>query len=247
MASPRFKIEWQVEIDEYCRNILERHFPGVSRWDDVRTFQPTPVDVLVGGFPCQDISQAGRRAGIDGERSGLWSEFYRIIRTIRPRFVVVENVAGLLVRGIDRVLGDLAAVGYDAEWECIPAVSVGAPHIRDRIWITAYPNANGWGQQEQSQRNGEAETGEQAQQRNDALRLCDDLPNATNRGDRQRGREQLEAYSESCRRLYWTEAEPGVQRVVDGVSHRVDRIRGCGNAIVPHIAAWIGVRIARSM
>jgi site-specific DNA-cytosine methylase len=94
--------------------------------------------VLSGGFPCQDISYAGKGEGIDGERSGLWSEYARIIRELRPRYVVVENVAALLGRGMERVLGDLAAIGYDAEWQSIRASDVGAPHRRERIWIVAH-------------------------------------------------------------------------------------------------------------
>lgn len=133
---------WQVEIDPYCRRVLEKHWPHVPRWDDVRTFTGDGYerpDVICGGFPCQDISNAGKRAGIEGERSGLWAEYARIIRLLRPRFVVVENVSALLVRGLGRVLGDLAACGYDAEWDCIPAAAVGAPHIRDRVFVVAYP------------------------------------------------------------------------------------------------------------
>jgi site-specific DNA-cytosine methylase len=103
---------------------------------------PVPyVDVLCGGFPCQDISVAGRGEGIDGARSGLWGEYARLIRELRPRYVVVENVAALLARGMERVLGDLAACGYDAEWDCIPASAVGAPHRRDRVWLVAYPRS----------------------------------------------------------------------------------------------------------
>jgi DNA (cytosine-5)-methyltransferase 1 len=105
-----------------------------------------PVDVIAGGFPCQDISNAGKRVGIGGERSGLWSEFSRIIGELRPHFVLVENVAALLVRGIDTVLGDLAAIGYDAEWQIISAADMGAPHLRRRIWIVAYPHGSGFGQ-----------------------------------------------------------------------------------------------------
>jgi DNA (cytosine-5)-methyltransferase 1 len=105
---------------------------------------PVPyVDVLCGGFPCQDLSYAGRGAGLDGERSGLWAEYARLIRELRPRYVIVENVPALLARGLGRVLGDLAAVGYDAEWDCIPASAVGAPHRRDRVWLVAYPNGAG--------------------------------------------------------------------------------------------------------
>jgi DNA (cytosine-5)-methyltransferase 1 len=107
---------------------------------------PVPyVDVLCGGFPCQDLSYAGRGAGLDGNRSGLWGEYARLIRELRPRYVVVENVSALLARGLGRVLADLAACGYDAEWDCIPASAVGAPHRRDRIWLVAYPNGSGLG------------------------------------------------------------------------------------------------------
>jgi DNA (cytosine-5)-methyltransferase 1 len=138
---------WQVEIDDYATRVLEKHWPDVKRFRDIRTINTGElewVDLICGGFPCQDISNAGKRAGIDGERSGLWSEFARIIRDLRPRYVLVENVAALLVRGIDRVLGDLAACGYDAEWDCIPAAAVGAHHIRDRLFILAYSKQNGW-------------------------------------------------------------------------------------------------------
>ena len=102
------------------------------------------IDVICGGFPCQDISVAGKGAGIEGERSGLWSEYARIIGEVRPRYVIVENVAALLGRGLDRVLGDLAALGFDAEWHCIPASAVGAPHRRDRLWLVAYAAGNLW-------------------------------------------------------------------------------------------------------
>jgi DNA (cytosine-5)-methyltransferase 1 len=128
------------EIDTYCRRVLAKHWPGVPCHDDIRTMRPIPADIVCGGFPCQDISRAGRGAGLAGERSGLWSEFARIIREVRPRYAIVENVAMLRSRGLSTVLGDLAALGYDAEWHCIPASYVGAPHQRDRIWIVAHPN-----------------------------------------------------------------------------------------------------------
>jgi site-specific DNA-cytosine methylase len=109
------------------------------RWAGV----PDDFDICTGGFPCQDISHAGKRAGIDGKRSGLWREFARIIGLVRPRYVLVENVATLLVRGMGRVLGDLAEIGYDAEWEILPAAAFGAPHLRDRVFVLAYPRGPG--------------------------------------------------------------------------------------------------------
>lgn len=133
------KTVWQVEIDPFCRRVLERHFPDARRYHNIkRVTRPEYVDIISGGFPCQDISSAGRMRGIDGERSGLWSEMWRIIRIVRPRYVVVENVAALLNRGIERVVGNLAACGYDAEWDCLPAIAFGAPHRRDRIFLVAY-------------------------------------------------------------------------------------------------------------
>jgi DNA (cytosine-5)-methyltransferase 1 len=135
------------EIDKKAQLVLKKHWPDVPIFEDVSTLtkelldeRGITVDVICGGFPCQDISYAGAGAGIEGERSGLWSEYARLIGELRPQFVIVENVSALLSRGLDRVLGDLASIGYDAEWHCIPASAVGAPHRRDRIWIMAYPS-----------------------------------------------------------------------------------------------------------
>jgi DNA (cytosine-5)-methyltransferase 1 len=132
--------KWQVEIDPYATAVLKKHWPQVPKWDDVRTFPPQgdyAVDLICGGFPCQDISFAGNGAGLAGERSGLWYEFARVISELRPRYVLVENVAALLTRGMGDVVGTLASLGYDAEWHVIPASAVGAPHRRDRVWIIA--------------------------------------------------------------------------------------------------------------
>jgi DNA (cytosine-5)-methyltransferase 1 len=138
------KTVWQVEIDPFCRKILERHWPNVKRFNDIRQCGQgnlPAVDVICGGFPCQDISYAGKGAGIDAERSGLWSEYVRIIGELGPRYVVVENVAALLDRGMERVLGNLATLGYDAEWGVLCARDFGLPHRRERVLIVAYPNS----------------------------------------------------------------------------------------------------------
>lgn len=138
------------EIDHYCRRVLAKHWPKVPRYEDIRTLDAgrlaadgIAVDAVCGGFPCQDISEAGSGDGIEGSRSGLWREYARLIGEIRPRFVIVENVSALLGRGLSRVLGDLASIGYDAEWRSIPASVVGAPHLRERIWIVSYPHEGG--------------------------------------------------------------------------------------------------------
>lgn len=149
------------EIEPFPRRVLAKHWPGVPIYNDVRTLTADvlrrdgiAVDVITGGFPCQDLSVAGKQRGMgEGTRSGLWSEIVRLIGELRPQYVIVENVAALLSgpsekRGgwFGRVLGDLAECGYDAEWENIPASAVGAPHRRERVWLVAYPNAAQRGQ-----------------------------------------------------------------------------------------------------
>lgn len=255
-----FKLKWQVEIDPYCRRVLARHWPDVRRWDDVRTW-PQPdterVDLLFGGFPCTDISHAGRREGIEGQQSGLWSEFRRIIRTLRPRFVLVENVAALLGRGASRVFGDLAADGYDCEWACIPAAAFGAPFVRDRVFVVATPcgldtlpvlrelslhdsrNARARLRVPSGGRLGDGPVFD-----------WDDGDGADADGERCEKLDVAGVATESrraCRlavaaRDQWR-VEPRMGRVAYGVANRVDRLRGLGNAVVPQVAEWIGRRI----
>jgi DNA (cytosine-5)-methyltransferase 1 len=209
------KCKWQVEIDPYARKVLAKHWPEVRRHDDVRTW-PQPdtehVDIIAGGFPCQDISYAGKGAGLAGERSGLFFEAMRIVRDMEPRYVVLENVAALLTRGLGQVLGTLASLGYDAEWDCLPASSFGASHYRNRIFIVA-TNANGEGLPRRSQ-----------EHRHSA------------EANAQQPRMPIERHGR------WA-VEPDVGRVAYGVSNRVDRIRGLGNAVVPQVAEYIGRRI----
>ena len=244
---------WQVEIDPFCRRVLAKHWPDVARYEDVRdvgAHNLEPVDLIAGGFPCQDISNAGKRAGIDGERSGLWSEYARIIRELRPRYVLVENVAALLARGLDRVLGDLAESGYDAEWDCIPAAAVGALHRRDRLFILAHaadaglegyrrsPDAlapHGPGPDTAAGRGAGILAnphGERRTQRRSATE-----PVAAQLGCFERGGETLIRYRGGGGQ--WR-TEPNVGRVAHGVPARVDRLRGLGNAVVPQVAEYIG-------
>lgn len=140
-----FEIGFQVEIDDYCNKVLARHWPTVPRFGDIRAVKGADlpaIDVLAGGFPCQDISAAGKGAGIkEGTRSGLWFEFARLIGEIRPRVVLLENVAAILSRDGVRVIADLAALGYGAEWGIISAADAGAPHRRERWFCVAYPKS----------------------------------------------------------------------------------------------------------
>ena len=136
-----------VERDPYCQRVLAKHWPTVPIHDDICTFNPErgSADVVVGGFPCQDISTAGKQAGIkEGTRSGLFYELIRVVRLVEPRYIVLENVAAILANGLDTVLGELAEAGFDAEWACIPAADVGACHRRDRWWCVAYAQGKRW-------------------------------------------------------------------------------------------------------
>lgn len=135
------------EINPFCRHILKKRWPGIPVFKDIRQLDTTtlaraglsPINVICGGFPCQDISSAGKGAGLAGKRSGLWSHFARLISEIKPEYIVIENVSMLRRRGLETVLNDLNAMHYDAEWHCIPASGLGALHQRDRLWIIAWP------------------------------------------------------------------------------------------------------------
>lgn len=140
------KHQWFCDIDPFCRAVLARHWPGVPLHEDVARLRGADlpsVDVLCGGFPCQDVSSAGARAGIkQGTRSGLWHEYARLVGELGPRYVIIENVRGLLSCGIEIVLQDLADLGYDAEWEVLAAAALGAPHHRERVFVVAYPHGS---------------------------------------------------------------------------------------------------------
>ncbi|MBQ9452499.1 MAG: DNA cytosine methyltransferase [Desulfovibrio sp.] len=137
------KHQWFCEIDPFCRAVLARHWPSTPIYNDIACLDGVKlpsVDVLVGGFPCQDVSGAGKRAGVKiGTRSGLWYEYARIIKEVQPQYVIIENVRGLLSCGIEIVMQGLAQIGYDAEWEVLPAAALGAPHHRERVFVVAYP------------------------------------------------------------------------------------------------------------
>lgn len=225
------------EIDPYCRRVLAKHWPGVPVYRDVRRLtgkRVGPVQVICGGFPCQDISAAGSRVGIDGERSGLWGEYARLIGELRPSYAIVENVSALLGRGLSTVLGDLAEIGYDAEWHCIPASAVGAPHIRDRIWIVAYPGREwGLGRGEAGNLACEAVVADaHSQGQADVQGRCQVAQRARYGALIRRGIARR-------RRDGWS-PEPNVGRVANGVPGRVDRLRCLGNAVVPQIPELIG-------
>lgn len=246
-----FKTVGFCEIEQFCRRVLAKHWPDVPCAEDItkREFQEGEADVICGGFPCQDISLAGLGAGLTGARSGLWGQLLRAIRLVQPKFAIVENVAALLGRGMGTVLGDLAEVGYDAEWHCIPASAVGAPHRRDRVWIIANPG----GEQHEGRR--APLSGEIAQEHPraylaNASQLFGDVSN-DNRASRNQGEGQVSEFgnSHSSTRSEggWWSIEPDVDRVAHGISARVDRLCGLGNAVIPQIPEMIGRAILRSI
>lgn len=239
-----------VERDAYAAQILaQRQNDGILEafpiWSDVCSFDGSPwrgiVDVVSGGFPCQDISAAGKGAGIEGERSGMWKEMARIIGEVRPKYAFVENSPMLTTRGLGVVLADLASMGFDAEWGVLSAADVGANHQRERIWVLAKQrnifshaehNWNGWGQQ--LTQGVEKENGK--------------IPNTSS--IRQQGsREPIEQCSETqdgnwkanliksiSKRDQWS-VEPQLGRVANGVADRMDRLKAIGNGQVPLCAA----------
>lgn len=141
------------EIDSFCRRVLAKHWPEAPCYDDIRTLTAQrlaadgvgPIDIVTGGFPCQDISLAGRMRGLDGEKSSMWWELARIIEDVEPTFVIIENSPVLRTRGLDEVLSRFSSLGFDAEWHCLPLNPLGAPHRRDRVWVIAYPAGFGNG------------------------------------------------------------------------------------------------------
>lgn len=247
------RVAWQVEIDDYATRVLARHWPNVPRFRDVREcgrHNLAPVDLVAGGFPCQPHSLAGKRSA-SGDDRDLWGEFARILRELKPRWVVAENVPGLLSseagRFFGRVLWDLAASGYDAEWDCLPAAAFGAPHLRDRVFLVAHARGKQLSQQSQPQSEGSAaaDTG--------GAGVLRPVANGHSRGGTRSAlkpqiqaavfvRPDLVGCGGSHFGAAW-QAEPNVDRMADGFPGRVDRIRGLGNAVVPQVAEYVGRRI----
>ena len=214
-------VEWEAyPASVLCARQNDKILPPFPIWDDVQTFDGKPwrgiVDVVSGGFPCTDISVAGKGAGINGEASGMWREMARIIGEIRPRYAFMENSPMLLNRGFERVLNDFSKLGYDCKWGLISASSIGAPHERNRIWLVAKTNVSNSPSQ-RLQRGGKNR------------KIARPLGLRSREGC---NKEQRFWYSSN----YW-EIEPGMGRVANGIPCRVDRIKAIGNGQVPLCAA----------
>ncbi len=229
--------KWQVEIDPFCQKVLAKHWPTVKRYGDIREcgkHNLEPVDIISGGFPCQDISDSyhggNGRLGLDGSRSGLWFEMHRIICELRPRFVVVENVPALLKRGMGRILSDLAGAGFDAEWSCLSASSFGAPHKRERLFLVAYAGEIG-------RSDGAHHHIEDEVPRNPAWRDTQDFKS---------GHQWKRWLTKSLESLDGEVSASDFCSMDDGLSEELDGIGAFGNAVVPQITEWIGRRIVEA-
>jgi len=216
----------QCEINPFALRVLAKHWPDVPRFGDIREINPDELpeaDLWCGGFPCQDISQAGKREGINGPRSGLFFDWWGLVCKTRPRYVLMENTPGVFSRGLGEILSALASGGYDAEWQVYAASDVGAPHIRERFFLLAYPRRYGGVQGEILHRV-----------------PCEDIPRKTHRPGTK------EVWMPGIKRRVGRSGrivpECAYARVDDGLSTTLDedRMRCLGNAVVPQVAEYIG-------
>ncbi|CAB4135391.1 Dcm Site-specific DNA methylase [uncultured Caudovirales phage] len=249
------EVIWQSEIDPYACKVLSKHWPKVVNHGNIKDINWEDVvrpDVICGGYPCQPFSLNGHRAGQDDPRH-LWPWVRNAISELRPQYAILENVRGHLTLGGASVIGDLTALGYDAEWHVISAASVGAPHRRDRIVIIAHPNNTGnrtsqyatnkkWtqaieGQNKLSQCGSSGSSTDVAH--NDSQWDGLNWSQKTARQARYFRADNTRREATNVSRQWWA-TEPDVGRVVNGVPSRVDRLRGLGNAVVPQVAELIG-------
>jgi len=249
------EVIWQSEIDPYASRVLAKHWPKVPNYGDIKAINWGDIvrpDLLCGGYPCQPFSLAGKRGGKDDPRH-LWPWVREALSTLRPRYAVLENVRGHLSMGGVSVIGDLASIGYDAEWHVVSAASVGAPHRRDRVVIVAHTNDTGSGtprsridehgaqvvarQEHQPQpwsSRHSADMADNDSQWNGLIRAPQTIGQARVFGSDNTRREAANVSGE-----WWT-VEPGMGRVANGVPNRVDRLKGLGNAVVPQVAELVG-------
>jgi DNA (cytosine-5)-methyltransferase 1 len=258
---------YQTEQNKYCQTILQKHWPDATIYDDIREIEYEkiqPVDIVCGGFPCQDISGAGKGKGIEhGDRSGLWRQMHRLINHLQPRIAVLENVPALLWknRGMHIVLQDLASIGYDAEWCTISAKQFGAPHLRKRVFIVAYP------MQIRCRQNGQQQPHQIDRDRQQICTISQELQTKSEHSNSQHSQAKpINPITMESKRLpqrrcskndgiqqrdyqnYWEKfpTQPSLCHRDDGVSDRLARLRALGNAIVPQCSQYIGQCIVDS-
>lgn len=244
--------KWQVEIDPFCQKVLTKHWPDVPKYGDIKDVGKhnlEAVDVICGGFPCQPHSVAGKQRGAADDRN-LWPEYLRIIKELKPHWVVGENVPGIIATYLDTVLSDLEGEGYEIATFNLPACGFDAPHRRERIFVVAYPNSRKLAVRRQYRTiegNGRRRKNNGTRSRGDCGRVItpqsDEVVAHTNsqRLEKWKGQQQNnEQGRPSVVGRSWWSTQPRVGRVVNGVPGRVDRIRALGNAVVPQVAQFIG-------
>ena len=258
---------WQVEQDKFCQKILNKHWPNSQIYNDITTINTEELeseDILCAGFPCQDISQAGKQEGINGKKSGLFWEMWRIIRDFREQgrtipLILLENVPAITNNGLGHVLGAISEIGYDAEWFIISAKDFGAPHLRKRWFLVAYP-ARGVNRRIQcGELQKKSKKPKSKKSGNELGRSCKKnnatYPNENSKPSLPNYAKTLEGTSFDSDskhgkepRNYWKESpfESPLCSVDDGISNRVARLRALGNAIVPQCSEWIGQQIIKS-
>ncbi len=256
---PNLEVLWQIENDPFCQKVLQKHWPKSKKYLDIRDVSELDqVDILVGGFPCQDISVAGNQKGLNGERSGLWFEMHRLCCLVRPRVIVLENVPAILNNGLSTILQQISEMGYDAEWIDLSAKAFGAPHLRRRWFLVAYSNRTTLRiEQVTNQRcNQTCVIGNTSDQRKS------DTSNTARTYSKEQSRNTIsletEVRSERCSgknarsytRNYWERPapEPTICRMDDGLPEWMGRrgLKALGNAIVPQCAAFIAENIMQS-
>ena len=242
------EVIWQSEIDPYGCRVLKKHWPEVVNHGNIKEINWGDVvrpDIICGGYPCQPFSTAGKRNGTDDPRH-LWPWVREAISELRPKYAILENVRGHVSLGLSTVLGEMAAIGYDAEWQIVSAASVGAPHRRDRVIIVAYP-----GSERLEAERAEFETSRPIRGNKNTRE-----PMANSDGERLEGSSRIQGseaehgrsdvfstssqWYENWSGWQWWQSEPDVRRVAHGIPSRVDRLRGLGNAVVPQVAELIG-------
>ncbi len=251
------EVIWQSEIDPYACKVLSKHWPKVPNHGNIKEIRWGDIvrpDIICGGYPCQPFSKAGARKGTDDPRH-LWPWVREAISVLRPKYAILENVRGHLSLGIDVVLGEMASIGYDAEWRLVSASSVGAPHLRERVVIVAYPNSsdapNGrqrtnvpsqsldWSNVGSGSGSDVREVGLGSSRQDRAMAHASSKRRLDWQPEVLTAERRLTSFSELTDSSWWL-AEPDVGRVAHGVPSRVDRLRGLGNAVVPQVAELIG-------
>lgn len=252
-AIPNLETVWQVEQNKFCQSILKKHWPNSKIYNDVcavGAHNLTPVDILCGGFPCQDISTAGKMEGIHGKKSGLWFEMWRIISELRPRIIVLENVPVITIRGLETVLGGLAKLGYDAEWGIVAARDFGAPHLRKRWFCVAYANENRPRQKSKIQTRRDAFIKSDNRQFTYTIKTrCKCAPGTTKPMGACNLFKCINCKNGGLQQKnYWQneKAPPGLCELDDGIPARVAKLAALGNAIVPQCSEFIGQHIFNS-